>query len=197
MIRYDLQTLDPMQGVVVVEPTGDFTLLYEPITDPLLKRCFEYRRLLLPSPSTSPTVSKILQMVPPLRSLLKALPFAPNLSKPDFVPSKAVLFLERLRTQLPQHRLLVADFDTLPDTVPGRNGPVVQTRVKHEMIPCETFLVKQGYFDIFFPTGEWSGAKTRRLDRPPKICDTEILRGRSSPADAQISSSCAIPTPSS
>jgi hypothetical protein len=22
------------------------------------------------------------------------------------------------------------------------------------MVPCETFLVKQGYFDIFFPTGE-------------------------------------------
>ena len=175
MIRYDLQTMDPMQGVVIIEPSGDFTLLYEPITDPLLKRCFEYRRLLLPSPSTAPTVSKILQMIPPLRSLYKALPFAPNLSKPDFVPSKAVLFLERLRTQLPQHRLMVADFDSLPDTVPGRNGPVVQTRVRHEMVPCETFLVKQGYFDIFFPTGKPSPFLSL-VFRVAHTLDFELLR---------------------
>jgi hypothetical protein len=159
MIRYDVETLVPMQAVVVIDAAGEFTLLYEPVNDPLLQRCFEYRSLLPPSPSTQPTVSKALSMLPFLRSAMKNLPFSANLSKPDFIPSKAVLFLERLRAQLPQHRLLVADFSELPDAVKGRNGPVVQTRVRREMVPCETFLVKQGYFDIFFPTGVLTARK--------------------------------------
>lgn len=173
MIRYDIETLEPMQGVVVIDAEGEFTLLYEPIKDPLLQRCFEYRSLLPPSPSTSPTLPAALNKVPFLRSAYKNLPFAPNLSKPDFIPSKAVLFLERLRAKLPSHRLLVADFSSLPDTVTGRNGPVVQTRVRQEMVPCETFLVKQGYFDIFFPTGQFPDTVschklTSRLSTPQR-----------------------------
>jgi hypothetical protein len=46
----------------------------------------------------------------------------------------------------------MSDFSQLPDAVPGRNGPVVQTRYGNTMVPCGTFLVKQGFFDIFFPT---------------------------------------------
>jgi len=152
MIRYDLSTLAPMQAIVVIDASGEFTLLYEPLNDPLLRRCFEYRESLPRSSATLPTTNRAFAL-PLIRKAFTSLPFAPNLSKPDFIPSKATLFLERLRERLPQHRLLVADFSDLPDTVPGRNGPVVQTRVGNEMVPCETFLVKQGYFDIFFPTG--------------------------------------------
>ena len=36
--------------------------------------------------------------------------------------------------------------------MPGVCAPVVQTRIRGTMVPCDTFLVKQGYFDIFFPT---------------------------------------------
>ncbi len=32
------------------------------------------------------------------------------------------------------------------------NAPVVQTRYQNTAVPCTTLLVKQGYFDIFFPT---------------------------------------------
>jgi hypothetical protein len=154
MIRYDLRTLEPLQAVVSIDSTGDFSLLYEPLSDPLLRRVLAYRRLLPPTPSTLPPLSSPLLISPFLRRLYGNLPFAPNLSPPDFIPTKAVLFLERLRDRLPAHRLLVADFDELPDAVEGRNGPVVQTRYGGSMVPCETFLVKQGYFDIFFPTGE-------------------------------------------
>lgn len=149
MIRYDIRTLTPLQAIVSVDSMGDFSLLYEPLTDPLLKRVLSYRRLLPPSPATIPPLpsSSI------LRQMYASLPFAPNLSSPDFIPTKAVSFLERLRDKLPGHRLLVADFAELPDTVEGRNGPVVQTRLGKDMVPCETILVKQGYFDIFFPTG--------------------------------------------
>lgn len=158
MIRYDVETLEPLQGLVVIDGEGEFSLIYEPVKDPLLQRCFEYRSLLPPTPSTLPTSPSLLNRIPFLRKAYKNLPFAPNLTKPDFVPSKAVLFLERLRAKLPSHRLLVADFSELPDAVQGRNGPVVQTRVRTEMVPCETFLVKQGYFDIFFPTGQLSSS---------------------------------------
>ncbi|WWD18024.1 hypothetical protein CI109_102471 [Kwoniella shandongensis] len=152
MIRYDIATLTPMQAVVGIDASGDFSLLYEPITDPLIRRLLAYRRLLPPSPSTSPPLASPLLYSQIFRSAYSSLPFAPNLSPPDFIPTKAVLFLERLREKLPGHRLMVADFDELPDAVEGRNGPVVQTRYGGSMIPCETFLVKQGYFDIFFPT---------------------------------------------
>lgn len=152
MIRYDLKTLRPYQAIVCVDSSQDFTLLYEPVTDPVLTRHLSYRRLLPPTASTLPNVPSPLHSSPALRSLYASLPFAPNLSKPDFIPTKSTLFLERLRDRLPQHRLLVADFSTLPDAVMGRNGPVVQTRYQGTMIPCETLLVRQGFFDIFFPT---------------------------------------------
>ncbi|KAJ9114164.1 hypothetical protein QFC20_001680 [Naganishia adeliensis] len=129
MIRYDMDTLEPLQAVVSIDATGDYSLLYEPVTDPAIRRYLGYRRLIYTS-----------------------LPFAPNLSAPEFIPTKQMMFLEKLRETLPFHRLLVSDFDALPDAVPGRNGPVVQTRYNGEMVPCETFLVKPGYFDIFFPT---------------------------------------------
>ena len=32
------------------------------------------------------------------------------------------------------------------------NAPVVQTRYQNTTVPCETLFVRQGYFDIFFPT---------------------------------------------
>ena len=153
MIRYDIPTLTPLQGVVSIDSQGDFTLVYEPIADPLIRRLLAYRRLLPPSPSTTPLLPRPLVYSPLLRKLYSSMPFAPNLTQPDWIPTKAILFLERLREKLPTHRLLVADFSELPEAVEGRNGPVVQTRYGGSMVPCETFLVKQGYFDIFFPTG--------------------------------------------
>ena len=153
MVRYDLTTLQPLQAIVSIDSTGDFSLLYEPLHDPLLSRVMSYRHQLPPTLSTKPPLSPLLLSSLPLRTLYTSLPFAPNLSIPDFIPTKAVLFLESLRSRLPNHRMLVADFARLPDAVPGRNGPVVQTRYGGSMVPCETILVKQGYFDIFFPTG--------------------------------------------
>ena len=153
MIRYDLETLKPLQAVVSIDSSGDFTLLYEPVEDRLLLRALSYRNQITPTP-VRPPIPSLLLASETLRRLYTALPLAPNLSQPDFIPTKAVSFLERLQRKLPNHHLLIADFAELTDTVPGRNGPVVQTRYGGRMVPCETFLVKQGYFDIFFPTGE-------------------------------------------
>jgi hypothetical protein len=165
MIRYDMQTMTPLQSVVCVDASGDFSMLYEPVTDPLIRRYLGYRRhvnypynpttisSLWKSSSTALPLNPILASSPLLRRIYSSMPFAPNLSPPEFLPTKQMIFLERLRDRLPGHRLLVSDFDSLPDAVSGVNGPVVQTRYGGDMVPCETFLVKQGYFDIFFPTG--------------------------------------------
>ena len=166
MIRYDMTTMTPLQAVVCIDGSGDFSLLYEQVTDPLIRRYLGYRRHVnYPYSPTSLTslwkksanplpLNPLLAASPLLRKIYNAMPFAPNLSPPEFLPTKQMVFLERLRDRLPGHRLLVSDFDALPDAVEGKNGPVVQTRYGGDMVPCETFLVKQGYFDIFFPTGE-------------------------------------------
>jgi hypothetical protein len=168
MIRYDMKTMTPLQAVVCIDGSGDFSLMYEQVTDPLIRRYLGYRRhvnypysptslsSLWKSSSNPLPLNPILASSPILRKLYNSLPFAPNLSPPEFLPTKQMVFLERLRDQLPGHRLLISDFDALPDAVEGKNGPVVQTRYGGDMVPCETFLVKQGYFDIFFPTGESS-----------------------------------------
>jgi len=80
------------------------------------------------------------------------MPFAPNLSPAEYVPTRLLNLLQTLRTHFPRHRLLLSDFSSLPDTIPGVNSPVVQTRFRNITVPCTTLLVKQGYFDIFFPT---------------------------------------------
>jgi len=75
-----------------------------------------------------------------------------NLSKPEFIPTKLVQFFDVLRKMFPEHRLVTADFHSLPDAVEGVNAPVVQTRYQRVTVPVSTIYVHQGYFDILFPT---------------------------------------------
>jgi hypothetical protein len=63
-----------------------------------------------------------------------------------------LLFFDTLYKSFPKHRLIISDFDSLPDTIPGYMAPVVQTRFNGGMVPCSTYMVQQGWFDIFFPT---------------------------------------------
>lgn len=148
VIRYNLDTLDPYQEVTAIDKFGDFEELYEPLTDPLILRFCEYRRRAgHMSPLLTPAVRSRT-----LRSLRNILPFAPNMSPPEFVPTRLLTFLEILREKFPLHRLLLSDFSSLPDTIPGHNAPVVQTMYQGTMVPCSTFKVQPGYFDIFFPT---------------------------------------------
>jgi hypothetical protein len=99
-----------------------------------------------------PPVSRVLRSSSALRKIFTSLPFAPNLSKPEYIPTRLIDLLRRLRSSFPRHRLLLSDFSTLPDTIPGTNAPVVQTRYRGTTVPCNTLLVNQGWFDIFFPT---------------------------------------------
>ncbi|GAA5992811.1 hypothetical protein JCM10908_001350 [Rhodotorula pacifica] len=155
VVRYTTDTYEPLQCVVSVDASGDYTELYEPVSDPLLARYLSLRARLPSSRARSHpsrAIPSLLAKFPILRSLYATIPFAPNLTQPEFVPTRQLELLEILRDKFPNHRLLMSDFETLPDAIEGVNAPVVQTRYAGETVPCTTYLVQPGFFDIFFPT---------------------------------------------
>lgn len=143
-----MTTLKPYQGLVTISEQGDFDIVYTPVTDPLIASFLDVRRRL----QHPPPINKLFLGSETLRKFYASMPFAPNLSPTEYVPTRLVNLLQTLRTYFPRHRLLLSDFSSLPDTIPGVNSPVVQTRFQNVTVPCTTLLVKQGYFDIFFPT---------------------------------------------
>jgi len=152
MIRYDLQTLEPYQGYVTVDGNGDFSTYFTRVTDPLIASFLALRRRLM----HPPPIPRLLKLSKTFRTFYTNLPFAPNLSPPEYIPTRLLSLLTTLRAHFPRHRLLLSDFSRLPDTIPGVNAPVVQTvvssRASPTMVPCTTLLVLPGYFDIMFPT---------------------------------------------
>ncbi|KWU42833.1 DUF185-domain-containing protein [Rhodotorula sp. JG-1b] len=155
VVRYTTDTYEPLQCVVSVDAAGDYTELYEPVSDPLLARYLSLRSRLPSSRARSHpsrAIPALLAKFPVLRRLYATIPFAPNLTRPEFVPTRQLELLEILRDKFPNHRLLMSDFETLPDAIEGFNAPVVQTRYAGETVPCTTYLVQPGFFDIFFPT---------------------------------------------
>lgn len=152
-MRYSTKTLEPFQGVTAVTPSGDYEEIYEPATDPLVSRYLSTREH---AGHASPAIpsSNVLSSSSLLRRARSYLPFAPNLTKPEFIPTQLLAFLELLTVKFPLHRLLLSDFSSLPDTIGSGtyNAPVVQTRYQNAMVPCSTYMVRPGYFDIFFPT---------------------------------------------
>ncbi|KLU88720.1 hypothetical protein MAPG_07705 [Magnaporthiopsis poae ATCC 64411] len=146
-IRYDLTTEQPMQGTVLIDDQGDFYEFYAPHLDPLAARFFRVRHAATAGRHPVPYPANRL-----LRSLRANLPFAANLSSPEYIPTRLMQFFEVLDRYFPAHRLVTSDFHSLPDTTPGLNGPIVQTRYQRRPVPVSTPLVHQGYFDIMFPT---------------------------------------------
>ncbi|RYP07824.1 hypothetical protein DL764_002279 [Monosporascus ibericus] len=147
VLRYDLATEEPLQGAVLIDGRGDFHEFYEPALDPLAARYLRVRHAATGGRYRLPYSSSRA-----LRWLKGHMPFAPNLSDPEYVPTRLLQFFDILEKYFPAHRLLTSDFHTLPDAIKGLNSPVVQTRFERRMVPVTTPLVHQGYFDILFPT---------------------------------------------
>jgi hypothetical protein len=130
-----------MQGIVIANADGDYEEAFEPLTDSLLQ---EYLNVRDSIGYTSPISRK---------SFLSVVnPFPANLSDPEFVPTNSFQLIRILNDFFPNHTLIASDFHSLPESVPGVDAPVVQTRYKKSMVPCSTYLVQPGLFDIFFPT---------------------------------------------
>ncbi|KAF5697081.1 midA like [Fusarium globosum] len=146
-IRYDVATEQPLQGHVLIDGDGDFYEFYSQELDPLAARYFRVRHAATGGNYPKPYPSNAV-----LRYLSTKIPFAANLSDPEFIPTRLMQFFDVLEKYFPGHRLVTSDFDWLPQAVKGMNAPVVQTRYHRKMVPVTTPLVHQGYFDILFPT---------------------------------------------
>ncbi|KAB8611424.1 hypothetical protein FH972_025929 [Carpinus fangiana] len=153
-IRYDLATEAPAQSHVLVDADGDFYERFEPHLDPLAARYLRVRDAASRAPYRHPLRSGRL-----LRNIKSRVMGGRGAdggrlgwSQPEYIPTRLLQFFDVLQQYFPAHRLLLSDFDRLPDAVPGINAPVVQTRYRRRTIAVTTPLVHQGYFDIFFPT---------------------------------------------
>ena len=150
-LRYDPTTEQPLQGSVLIDEDGRFWEFYEPNLDPLVSRFLRIRKA---ASRHQPPQTPVSNPYYPnwARRLRHELPFAPNLTVPEYLPTRLLQFFDILATYFPHHRLLLSDFTQLPTVVPGQNAPIVQTRYKRQNVTVTTPLVHQGYFDIFFPT---------------------------------------------
>ena len=167
-IRYNPVTEEPLQGIVLIDNNGEFYDFYSSRIDPVASRFLRVRNAACSQPFNHPLRGSKLW-----RGLKYNLPFAPNLTEPEYIPTRLMQFFDVLHKYFPLHRLLTSDFHSLPDTIKGMNAPVVQTRYKRRVVPVSTpfvsfsihasttcylqtltdiFKVQQGYFDILFPT---------------------------------------------
>ena len=149
IIRCDPRTGQPLQAVVLIDENGEFEESYTPSMDELPRRYLALREKLggsqLPfsHPQALPSV---------FRQIYHCLPYTGRLTGQEFIPTMLLSLLDVLSEYFPHHHLVLSDFDCLPNAILGYMAPVVQTRYQKAMVPCTTYLVQQGYFDIFFPT---------------------------------------------
>ncbi|CAO1614638.1 unnamed protein product [Parajaminaea phylloscopi] len=155
-VRYSTSSLEPYQTLVSIDSTGDMHELFVPASDPLITRYLSTLSRLRPKMASHPPgLPKYLPSLPaPLRrSLSDNFPLFPNLSpEPHFLPTHTLKLLDTLRTKFPRRRIILSDFSSLPDSLPGVNAPVVQTRIEGTAVDVRKYTVLQGFFDIFFPT---------------------------------------------
>ncbi|KAJ9669231.1 hypothetical protein H2201_000583 [Coniosporium apollinis] len=147
VLRYDPVTEQPLQGSVLVDAQGDFYEFYSQSIDPVAARFLRVRDAACSAPYNHPLKGPRL-----LRALRSRMPYASNLSIPEYIPTRLMQFFDILHNYFPAHKLVTSDFHSLPDTIRGINAPVVQTRYQRRTVPVSTPLVQQGYFDILFPT---------------------------------------------
>lgn len=135
-IRYDPATEEPLQGSVLIDGAGEFYEFYERKLDPVAARFLRVRDSACRSTYTTPLGHSRL-----MRRFRHSLPFAPNLTLPEYIPTRLMQFFDILRDFFPAHRLVVSDFDSLPGAVEGYNAPVVQTRYQRRNVPVTTPFV--------------------------------------------------------
>lgn len=136
VIRYNTLTEEPLQGNVVIDGAGEFYEIYTKNVDPVAARFLRIRDAACTQPFNHP-----LRQPRFIRNLKARLPFVPNLTKPEYIPTKLMQFFDILRAYFPLHKLLTSDFHYLPNTINGVNAPVVQTRYRRRVVPVSTPLV--------------------------------------------------------
>lgn len=146
-IRYDPQTEEPLQGTVLIDSLGDFYEFYVPTIDPVAARFLRVRHAATAGDYPYPLSSSRF-----LRGVRSRMLFMPNLSDPEYIPTRLMQFFDILHNYFPNHRLLSSDFHSLPDTIKGINSPVVQTRYQRRTVPVSTPFVRPPRITICIPT---------------------------------------------
>lgn len=142
----------PLQCVVLIDSRGDFYEFYTPHLDPVLSRFLRVRHAATgghyPVPFATGRLERLWE-----KCRLWLFPFAPNLSRPEYVPTRLMQLFDVLDRYFPQHKLLAADFHELPNAIEGLNAPVVQTRFDRRTVPVSTPLVRNGSETQIYPRG--------------------------------------------
>ena len=142
MTRYDYRSLEPYQALITINANGDYGVYYTRDTDPLIASFLNLRRCL----SHPPHLPLILKL-PSVRSIYNHLPFAPNLSTPEYVPTRMMSLLRK--HPLPPTPTAPLGLQLLPDWIPDVNAPVAQVWVRGSAVACSTLFVHLGLFNIF------------------------------------------------
>ena len=132
-IRYDPFTEEALQGTVLIDNFGDFYEFYSKQIDPVALRFLRLRDSACTTSFDHPLQGSRL-----IRKLKSSLPFAPNLTVPEYIPVRLMQFFDILRDYFPLHQMLASDFHALPDAVRGVHAPVVQTRYQRRVVPVST-----------------------------------------------------------
>lgn len=135
-IRYDRRTELPQQSGVLIDADGEFHEFYNEQLDPVASRFLRVRQAAARRPFSTPLGPQL------IRGVRSTLPFGNDYTLPEYIPTRLMQFLDILNQYFPAHRLVASDFNTLPDTVPGFNAPVVQTRYKRQTVPVSTPFVR-------------------------------------------------------
>ncbi|KAK0942584.1 hypothetical protein LTR29_005845 [Friedmanniomyces endolithicus] len=149
MIRHDPATEETLQCSVLIDAEGEFYEFYSRDLDPVAARFLRVRDAACQDRNYPHPIHNTPRFI---RNIRHALPFAPNLTLPEYIPTRLMQFFSLLGTHFPAHRLITSDFHSLPQATKGYNAPVVQTRYQRRTVLVRTPLVQQGYFDILFPT---------------------------------------------
>ena len=140
-IRYNPITEQPFQGSVLIDSKGDFFEFYAPDLDPIAARFLRVRHAACSGHYESPLRGSRL-----MRRFKANLPFAPNLTLPEYIPTRLMQFFDILEEYFPAHKLVLSDFDWLPGAIKGINAPVVQTRYQRRNVTVTTPYVSKGHF---------------------------------------------------
>ena len=131
---------EPYQGYITYDPNAGlpnlvFTEDYTKLTDYQILKLFNF-----------------IDLQPSLLDTIKSkIPFSYSLSKPYFIPTQINYLFQIIKTFLPNHSILIADFDHLPDCIPGSNAPRIHAHVDGKAVTVPSLCVHPGPFDIFFP----------------------------------------------
>ncbi|GAX75066.1 hypothetical protein CEUSTIGMA_g2510.t1 [Chlamydomonas eustigma] len=128
--------------------SGPWQELVEELSDPLIQRCLE---AVYKPPTFEQRLDQKFNKLLDFILAKEGPPEAP--CEVLFLPTGCMTLMETLHDVRPNHSIIAADFDYLPDVkIPGKNAPLVSEKVNGINKDHDTLYVPWGKADIFFPT---------------------------------------------